>query len=49
LMDNPQFKHSDSGWILEANDNMVSIAKSFGCEIYKTHRFYEKKLITSST
>ncbi len=49
LMDNPQFDHSDSGWILEANDNMVSIAKSFGCEIYKTHRFYEKKLIASST
>jgi GNAT superfamily N-acetyltransferase len=43
LLDNPKIQHSDSGWILEANENMVSIAKSFGSEIYKTHRFYEKK------
>lgn len=44
LINSPQIQHSDSGWILEANGNMVSIAKSFGSTIYKTHRFYEKKL-----
>ncbi|MEO8612711.1 MAG: N-acetyltransferase [Chloroflexota bacterium] len=44
LIDNPRIQHSDAGWILEANKDMVSIAKSFGSEIYKTHRFYEKKL-----
>jgi hypothetical protein len=43
LIGNPRIQHSDSGWILEANKDMVSIAKSFGSEIYKTHRFYEKK------
>jgi hypothetical protein len=45
LINNPKIQHSDSGWILEANKDMVSIAKSFGSDIYKTHRFYEKKLI----
>jgi hypothetical protein len=44
LINNPRIQHSDSGWILEANKDMVSIAKSFGSDIYKTHRFYEKKL-----
>jgi GNAT superfamily N-acetyltransferase len=44
LMNSKSIQHSDSGWILEANENMVSIAKSFGSEIYKTHRFYEKKV-----
>jgi hypothetical protein len=43
LINNPKIQHSDSGWILEANENMVSIAKSFGSTIYKTHRFYEKR------
>lgn len=43
LTANPRIQHSDSGWILEANKDMVSIAKSFGSEIYKTHRFYEKQ------
>lgn len=43
LMGSKHIHHSDSGWILEANENMVSIAKSFGSEIYKTHRFYEKR------
>lgn len=43
LMNSKHIHHSDSGWILEANENMVSIAKSFGSEIYKTHRFYEKR------
>jgi len=43
LINDPKIQHSDSGWILESNTNMVSIAKSFGSDIYKTHRFYEKK------
>jgi hypothetical protein len=44
LLDDPRVQHSDSGWILEVNENMVSIAHSFGCTIYKTHRLYEQKL-----
>jgi L-amino acid N-acyltransferase YncA len=36
--------HSDSGWILETNEAMISIAKNFGSHIYKTHRLYEKAL-----
>lgn len=43
LLANPRIQHSDSGWILEVNDNMVKIALSFGSTIYKTHRFYEKR------
>lgn len=43
LIDNG-YQFCDSGWILESNQNMVSIAKSFGQEIYKTFRFYEKSL-----
>lgn len=43
LLNDPRIEHSDSGWILESNTNMVSIAKSFGSDIYKTHRFYEKR------
>jgi GNAT superfamily N-acetyltransferase len=43
LIDNG-YQFCDSGWILESNQNMVSIAKSFGQEIYKTFRFYEKAL-----
>jgi GNAT superfamily N-acetyltransferase len=42
LLASPRIQNSDSGWILEANTDMVSIAKSFGSEIYKTHRFYER-------
>ncbi len=42
LINDPKIQHSDSGWILEVNDNMVSIARSFGSSIYKTHRFYQK-------
>lgn len=41
LLADPRIQHSDSGWILEVNENMVSIALSFGCTIYKTHRIYE--------
>ena len=39
-----QYQHSDSGWILSSNQNMVSIAKNFGSQIYKTYRYYEKAL-----
>jgi GNAT superfamily N-acetyltransferase len=38
------YYHSDSGWILETNEAMVSIAKNFGSRVYKTHRLYEKAL-----
>ena len=44
LLKAPNIQHSDSGWILEVNENMVSIALSFGSTIYKTHRLYEKRL-----
>jgi len=37
--------YCDSGWILETNDNMISIAHNFGLKIYKTYRFYEKSLL----
>jgi GNAT superfamily N-acetyltransferase len=36
------YHKSDSGWILEKNETMVSIAQNFGSRIYKTHRLYEK-------
>ncbi len=38
------YAKSDSGWILETNETMVSIAKNFGSHIYKTYRLYEKAL-----
>lgn len=41
---NGRYEHSDSGWILAANQNMVSIAQNFGSQIYKTYRYYEKVL-----
>ena len=44
-VNSPRINHSDSGWILETNDDMVSIAQNMGLEIYKTHRFYEKQLL----
>jgi GNAT superfamily N-acetyltransferase len=44
LVDNPRYDYCDSGWILEINHNMVSIAKNFGQKIYKVFRFYEKTL-----
>ncbi|MCB9453550.1 MAG: GNAT family N-acetyltransferase [Anaerolineaceae bacterium] len=43
IVNHTNYQHSDSGWILENNENMVSIAKNLGTEIYKTHRFYEKR------
>ena len=36
--------HSDSGWILETNEKVIRVLRSMGTEIYKTHRFYERKL-----
>jgi GNAT superfamily N-acetyltransferase len=42
LLNDPHIQHSDSGWILEVNENMVSIALSFGSSIYKKHRLYQK-------
>ncbi|MDZ4764773.1 MAG: N-acetyltransferase [Chloroflexota bacterium] len=42
MLDNSRYDYCDSGWILESNQNMVSIAKNFGQEIYKVFRFYEK-------
>jgi hypothetical protein len=44
LMNNPRYQHSDSGWILSTNEQMVSIAKNFGSRIYRTYRYYEKAL-----
>lgn len=44
---NGRYQHCDSGWILEANTNMVSIAKNFGSDIYKTFRYYEKSFAGS--
>ena len=38
----PRINHSDGGWILESNQEMVSVAKNMGLDIYKTHRLYEK-------
>lgn len=43
-LNSPRINHSDGGWILETNDDMVSVARNMGLEIYKTHRFYEKPL-----
>jgi hypothetical protein len=44
LMNNPRYQHSDSGWILSTNEQMVSIAKNFGSRIYRTYRYFEKAL-----
>jgi hypothetical protein len=37
-----RYQHNDSGWILSTNETMISLAKNFGSEIYKTYRYYEK-------
>jgi GNAT superfamily N-acetyltransferase len=39
------YKYGDTGWILETNQAMVSIANNFGERIYKTHRLYQKSLV----
>ncbi|MBK8027723.1 MAG: N-acetyltransferase [Chloroflexi bacterium] len=38
------YDHGDFGWILSTNTTMVSIAKNFGSEIYKTYRYYERSV-----
>lgn len=42
-LNHPRINHSDGGWILESNEQMVSVAKNMGLDIYKTHRLYEKR------
>ncbi|HEX2907118.1 MAG TPA: GNAT family N-acetyltransferase [Phototrophicaceae bacterium] len=49
LLADPRILHSDAGWILESNENMVSIALSFGSTIYKTHRIFRKSLTKPGT
>lgn len=39
------YKYGDTGWILETNQTMMSIAKNFGQKLYKTHRLYQKQLL----
>lgn len=41
---NTRYQFSDSGWILEANANMVSVTQNFGAEIYKRYRLFEQEL-----
>jgi GNAT superfamily N-acetyltransferase len=36
------YTHGDFGWILSTNEQMMSIAKNFGAQIYKTYRYYER-------
>ena len=43
------YYHSDAGWILEVNEKVIRVLRSMGQEIYKTHRFYERKLTSNST
>lgn len=38
------YKYGDFGWILSTNKQMNSIASSFGSEIYKTYRYFERSL-----
>ncbi len=40
-----RYDYLDSGWILETNP-LIKISVSLGGEIYKTHRFYQKSLLT---
>ena len=35
----------DTSWILETNQDMNSMLAALGAKKYKTHRFYERKLI----
>lgn len=37
-----QYKHMDSGWILESNQDMMGILQSVGLDPYRHYRFYEK-------
>jgi GNAT superfamily N-acetyltransferase len=38
-----KFNHSDEGWILEVNNPIITVLKSIGTDIYKTHRLYQRK------
>ncbi len=38
------YKYGDFGWILSTNKSMNSIASSFGSEIYKTYRYFERSV-----
>lgn len=40
-----RYDYLDSGWILETNP-LIKISVSLGGQIYKTHRFYQKSLVT---
>jgi len=40
-----RYDYLDSGWILETNP-LIKISVSLGGQIYKTHRFYQKSLLT---
>ena len=40
-----QYDYLDSGWILETNP-LIKISTSLGGKVYKTHRFYQKSLVT---
>lgn len=42
IMASDWIRHSDGGWALETNDLIISIAKRFGYEQYRTYRYYEK-------
>lgn len=39
---NDNYQNSDAGWILSTNEPMVSIARNFGSDVYKTFRYFEK-------
>ncbi len=47
LMDTP-YNHSDSGWVLEINKDMVGIVLSFGGEVYKRYRMFERSTETTT-
>lgn len=42
-LDSPRVEHSDSGWTIETNHEMVRIARNLGLNFYKTHRLYERR------
>jgi GNAT superfamily N-acetyltransferase len=36
------YRSMDAGWILETNQDMLSVMKNFGLTRYRTYRFYQK-------
>jgi GNAT superfamily N-acetyltransferase len=38
------YRHVDGGWVLETNQDMMGTLKGAGMEIYRTYRFYEKRM-----